>query len=265
MEALVALNLACNVLTVLDFAYDVLNGSLYLVQSGEEVLPGNKTSSAIAADLRVLTSRIQCHSSSSSVDPRLRDLCSGCDKLSRELISLLGSLSVVRRRQLLAKAIKAQFDKSKIVALENRLDRYRSEIHLYVTTDLRYGRASLAEEYSHFLVHESIYTLHSSWMLSRDLARGPRTAFRLYSTLSVTALRESQIELRARLILLKYYIMSLLKERLLRQSRRVNNSQLKALTAASRSFRPYKVTSTSPHKIWPCVSMTVPLRSQVPM
>ena len=140
MDPVGAFSLACNVLTVVDFISNVLKGGLYLAQPGKNSLPENRAAALLATDLRSLTAKIQTRPSGTA-DPRLIDLCAGCDELSQELIGLLDSLKVVKQRQLVSKAIKTQFEKKRISELESRLDGYGSEIHLYVTTDLRYDQS----------------------------------------------------------------------------------------------------------------------------
>ena len=162
MEALAAFSLACNLLQVLDFGFNILKGSFYLAQPGEDSLPENRTSSALASDLRVLAAEIQSTSSSSGSDERLKILCAGCDELAQELIRVLNSLKVVKRRQLVAKAIQAQFEKKKMSALERRLDGYRSEIHLYITAHLRYVELTILYERLLRLERESMSTLQRS-------------------------------------------------------------------------------------------------------
>jgi hypothetical protein len=137
MEAIAAFSLACNVFQVLDFAYNLLKGGLYLAQPGEDSLPENSSASALATDLRGLTAKIQATSLPSSVEPRLKDLCTRCDEVAQELINILDSLKVTKKRQLVAKAIRGQLEKKRIELLEQRLDRYRAEIQLYITVELR--------------------------------------------------------------------------------------------------------------------------------
>lgn len=137
MEAIAAFSLACNILQVLDFAYGVLKCGLYLAQPDENSLPEHSSASALATDLRGLTAKLQVNSSPSEADAKLKDLCTRCDAVAQELITILESLKATKKRQVVGKAIRSQFEKKRVTTLGQRLDSYRGEIQLYITTDLR--------------------------------------------------------------------------------------------------------------------------------
>jgi hypothetical protein len=137
MEAIAAFSLACNVLQVLDLAYNVLKCGLYLAQPDENTLPEHGSASALATHLRSLTAKIQVNLLPSEADAKLKDLCARCDEVAQELINILDSLKVTKKRELVAKAIRGQFERKRIALLGQRLDSYRAEIQLYITNELR--------------------------------------------------------------------------------------------------------------------------------
>jgi hypothetical protein len=137
MEAIAGFSLACNVFQVVDFGYTIIKGSIQLAHAVEEGLPEHSSGLAIATDLRELLVKIKSPPSNYAPDPQLARLCDNCDSIAEELIAILISLKPIKKRQAVSKAIRSQWNKEKVEALERRLDRFRDEILAYINVNFQ--------------------------------------------------------------------------------------------------------------------------------
>ena len=136
METLAAVSLAGNILQFLDFTYDTISKSR---QIRTFIFKEHADLEGLATDLKDLSGRLQA--SSGPVDLALEQLCLKCREVSEELLEALESLRIEEKHtrvQSLRKALKVLWGQEKLRILEERLARFRQELNLHITVELRY-------------------------------------------------------------------------------------------------------------------------------
>ncbi|KAI0134267.1 hypothetical protein BJ170DRAFT_192612 [Xylariales sp. AK1849] len=145
MEALVAVGLASNVLSFVDFATKLIRTSNEL--RNEAASAENRDQAAIAAHLKQLVDAIaQTSTTASPEDKILQPVADGCCILAQQLLKRLkacgtqdGHSSLAKRTKL---ALKCLWNKREIQDMATRLDHFRSEIHINLTRQIQQEQAA---------------------------------------------------------------------------------------------------------------------------
>jgi hypothetical protein len=137
MDPLTAIGLASNILTFVDIATKVVTGTHEVYTSATGATSENAQIETITSDLRDAADDLNVEVSGKGKHERaLKDLAAKCEKLSEELLEILGGLGVSgtqSKRKSLMVVIKSMRKEGKIAGMEKRLVEYRSQILLRLT------------------------------------------------------------------------------------------------------------------------------------
>jgi hypothetical protein len=154
MDPITAVGFAASILTFIEFGYEIVTGTLEIAKSGST--SENIHVSVVIGDLHEVVKSLSPPPSNSSTIPlgnlpgkssamsgherALERLAEKCQELSNELVTLLENLSIAPGSSLWASArvsLRNMRKKGKIADLENKLDKYRSEILVRIVLMLK--------------------------------------------------------------------------------------------------------------------------------
>jgi hypothetical protein len=144
-EALVAIGLVSNVVQIIDFSGKLLSSSRELYRSSVGALAANVDIETAATHLALLNNKIT-DSTSTTSDNALKRLCESCSSTADELLAALNKVKAEGKKdkwESIRKALRSVWAKEQIAALEERLAKFRHELNLHITVDLRYARKLL--------------------------------------------------------------------------------------------------------------------------
>ncbi|KAI9785399.1 MAG: hypothetical protein M1816_000414, partial [Peltula sp. TS41687] len=153
MEVLTAIGLTANIIQFVDFGGKLISKTAEIYESSSGVLVENVDIETATNDLARLSAKLH-DSVKPASDMGLRELCQSCDAIAKELLSALDRVKVHGKQQKwksFRKALRSIWSKEDIVSLEQRLARFRDELNLHVTVDLRERVIQLSEEQSRYL------------------------------------------------------------------------------------------------------------------
>jgi hypothetical protein len=133
MDPLTALGLAGNVIQLVDFSSKLLCGAYEVYSSTSGATAETADLDTVIKDLQAVTRRLSPPSSKPRTDDEiaLSSLVSNCRKLSEDIQKVLNKLQSKNPHQKWASlrvAWSSMRKREKLVSLETRLNRYRSEI-----------------------------------------------------------------------------------------------------------------------------------------
>lgn len=137
LDPFTSLGVASGVVQFVDLALELLKNSKDIYQSSKGVTKENENLEAVCADLRVLSQKLCCPSTSGDGalghgGEALQKLARDCANTADELISVLQSLSTKghpqKKLNTFYHALRCVWSKSKVKDLELRLDRYRNQL-----------------------------------------------------------------------------------------------------------------------------------------
>ena len=145
MDPLTALNLASNVIQVVDFSIRLVSKGVQIYKDGR--LLKNVDAKQTTQSLKELNGKLErsiqdsrCGGSLSEEDQSLIRLCSSCESIANELLRRFGQIKVTgkhRKWKSARQALKSVTSKNEVEELARKLGMYRSEIILNVTVSLR--------------------------------------------------------------------------------------------------------------------------------
>ena len=143
LDPLTAIGLAGNIVQFVDFCTKVVSKAHRIYRSTDGSLAENFDAETISRDLLYLTTKIEAGSGpslASDDEQALQNLCTGCNDVAQELLTVLGSLrsgTKLGKWKSLKQALKNVWSKGRIEALQTRLAGFREELDLHVLIDLR--------------------------------------------------------------------------------------------------------------------------------
>lgn len=126
-----AVGLASSILTFIDISYKVLRGTYEIHNAVSGATSENTHISVVTRDLEEVTDKLNVDPRKLG-DPKLIEISKKCHALSQDLSKLLRKLQAKddSRRESFKAAWAVMRKQSDVKKLEERLDRYRSEIEL---------------------------------------------------------------------------------------------------------------------------------------
>jgi arginyl-tRNA synthetase len=141
MDPIIALGLASNILTFVDYATKIMTGTYEVYKSVTGTTEENAHIDTIIGDLRKVTDDLDSDLVGETKHERaLKELASKCEKLSDELLRLLEKLIVSGNHSTwksLKVKIKSMRKEKELAGMEKRLGEYRSQILLRLTLMLK--------------------------------------------------------------------------------------------------------------------------------
>lgn len=144
IDPLTALGLASNIVQLITFTSDLVSKSREYYHSVDGRLLDKLELEAITSTLQNLSSDLIVPTSEKSqvtqTERQLKELCTGCKQVTRELLALIGSLKSDGSRsrwKSFRQALRSMWQEEKINDLEKRLDRYRRQIDTTLMISLR--------------------------------------------------------------------------------------------------------------------------------
>jgi hypothetical protein len=154
MDPITAVGFAASVLSFIDFGYEIVTGTLEIAKSGST--SQNIHVSVVIGDLREVVKSLSPppnnppstplgnppgkSSAMSGHERALKGLAEKCQDLSNELVALLENLSIAPGSSLWTSArvsLRNMRKKGKVADLEDKLDKYRSEMLVRIVLMLK--------------------------------------------------------------------------------------------------------------------------------
>ncbi len=144
MDPLTALGLASNVIQLISFTNDLISKSRQIYRSANGELVEHLELETIAKSLQDLSSDIPTElrgmKSLTRTEKQLRDICTGCKQVSKELIDVIDGLKATgehKKWNSFRQALNSVWKEDTINALSKRLERYRSQLDTALLVSLR--------------------------------------------------------------------------------------------------------------------------------
>ena len=147
MDPLTAFSLACGVIQVVGFSMEIISKSRKIYKNGSlgentEIESMANHLANLRTDLNPPTTAPDPGNSQQCFDDKktLRNLATKCSEISHELITELRLLQIQgphRKRQALAKGLKAVWKKGPIEDIQKKLDQYQSILDTRILVNLR--------------------------------------------------------------------------------------------------------------------------------
>jgi hypothetical protein len=133
------MNVLSNIAQLVEFGGMIISKSTQICRSPKGSLTGNVDVELATEDLRTLISKLK--STSPSADEPLKLLSDSCETVAKELLEVLDKLKVKEKKhrkwQSIRLALLSEMKKEEIKDLEDRLSRFRDQLNLRITTDIR--------------------------------------------------------------------------------------------------------------------------------
>jgi hypothetical protein len=146
MDPLSALGVASNIIQLITFTNDLVSKGREIYKAVDGELVENLELETIAKSLQDLSSCVSTSLKStkkrtfSETDYRLKELCDGCNEVSRQLIAVISELKAEGRHKKwnsFRQALNSVWKKEAIDALLKRLERYRGQLDTTLLVSLR--------------------------------------------------------------------------------------------------------------------------------
>jgi len=147
-ETIAALSLASNILQVVDYGTKFISAAWKIWRSGREGIEGLTSLQRISHDLKAVVERLRATlpTSARQVEDESTSsifaLAEECSKITQQMLDTIESLGIPnqsrKKRDALIAAFKLVWKNDKIVALQARLDDFRSQIILNLAISFRY-------------------------------------------------------------------------------------------------------------------------------
>lgn len=139
MDPLSIMGVVSNIAQLVDFGGMIISKSTQIYRSTKGSLTGNVDIELATEDLRTLISKLK--STGTVADEPLKLLSDSCETVAKELLEVLDKLKVKgkkhRKWQSIRQALLSEMKKEDIKGLEYRLSRFRDQLNLRITTDIR--------------------------------------------------------------------------------------------------------------------------------
>jgi hypothetical protein len=140
MESLAFIGLIANIVQFVDFSCKLISKSTELHHSYDGALAENVDIETTTKHLTILLTKLKDDASTVG-DGALQKLSLACQKAANDLLVALDKVKVKNRQQKwesIRKALRSVWSKEKIKELEQRLAKFKEELHLHVIVQLRY-------------------------------------------------------------------------------------------------------------------------------
>lgn len=145
MDPLTALGLASAILQIVDFSSKLVSGAVEAYSSASGTTVEFEDSERVTESLKDLTRQLNVRTTGaplSAEDRRILEMKQGCQDLSRDIQDIVKSTKSKQpgsKRASFLVSWKTLKHRGKLKMLEQRLDRYRSQIRDYLLATMRYG------------------------------------------------------------------------------------------------------------------------------
>jgi len=141
MDPLSALSVAASAVQFIDFATNLLSGTMEIYRSAEGAQSATRDLKSIIRHFKELNDSLLLSSSDPEGGKDLQQLCLDCSKVAEQLLSALNKISVEGKATLWKSfivALKSVWSHDEIEVLERRLDMFRRQISMQIIVSLRY-------------------------------------------------------------------------------------------------------------------------------
>ncbi|XTI94184.1 hypothetical protein V2W45_1473413 [Cenococcum geophilum] len=139
METLAIIGLVGNIVQFVDFSGKLVSKSTELYRSSEGALAENSDIETAINHLVLLNNKLK-DAATTTGDSALQSLCKSCGTTADQLLAVLDKVKVKGKQgkwKSIRKALRSVWSKEEIEELGQRLERFREELNLHVTVDLR--------------------------------------------------------------------------------------------------------------------------------
>lgn len=141
MDPLTALGLAANIVQFVDFGFKLLGGAREIYSSASGATKDNEVLESVTKKMDMLSialSAVPTTPNQSQEEKDLSNLAAECAMASNEIFKLLAKIKPKNPKsklQIGLSIIKTKVKENDIAALEKRIDKYRSQIHVLIRSD----------------------------------------------------------------------------------------------------------------------------------
>ena len=139
METPAIIGLVGNIVQFVDFSGKLISKSAELYRSSEGALAENSDIETAVNHLVLLNNKLK-DTAITTGDSALQSLCKSCGTTADQLLAVLDKVKVKGKQdkwKSIRKALRSVWSKEEIEELGRRLERFRKELNLHVTVDLR--------------------------------------------------------------------------------------------------------------------------------
>ena len=139
METLAIIGLVGNIVQFVDFSGKLISKSGELYRSSKGALAENSDIETAVNHLVLLNNKLK-DTAITTGDSALQSLCKSCGTTADQLLAALDKVKVKGKQdkwKSIRKALRSVWSKEEIEELGRRLERFRTELNLHVTVDLR--------------------------------------------------------------------------------------------------------------------------------
>lgn len=140
METLTIIGLVGNIVQFVDFSGKLVSKSAELYRSSEGALAENSDIETAINHLILLNNKLK-DTATTTGDSALQNLCKSCSTTADQLLAVLDKVKVKGKQdkwKSIRKALRSVWSKEEVEELGRRLERFRGELNLHVTVDLRW-------------------------------------------------------------------------------------------------------------------------------
>jgi len=140
METLAIIGLVGNIVQFVDFSGKLVSKSAELYRSSEGVLTENSDIETAINHLVLLNNKLK-DAATTTGDSALQSLCKSCSTTADQLLAVLDKVKVKGKQgkwKSIRKALRSVWSREEVEELGRRLERFREELNLHVTVDLRW-------------------------------------------------------------------------------------------------------------------------------
>jgi hypothetical protein len=146
LDPVTAISLAGNIVQFVDFSWNVISKTRELTKSSHGATNEAYNAEILIRDLMRLTEQLKAgigvagEKSPAEEDKALEDLCNGCIKLSKRIITRLEKLKLgegVGKRRAFLSALKSVWTQNELESEEAQLAGYRSQLEFRIFTSFR--------------------------------------------------------------------------------------------------------------------------------
>lgn len=151
METLAIIALVGNIVQFVNFTGKLILKSTELYQSSEGAFAENIDTDTATNHLVLLNNQLKDDAAITG-DGTLESLCKSCGTAADELLAALDKVKVKQdKRKSIRKVLQSVWSKEKIEELERRLARFKEELNLHITMDLRCLRTILGVSFANYI------------------------------------------------------------------------------------------------------------------
>jgi hypothetical protein len=139
VEILAAIGFVRNIIEFVDFSSSLISKTAQLYQSNKGALVEKIDAETATNHLVLLNNKLK-DAATATGNRALQNLCKSCSTAAEELLATLDKVKVKGKQRAwesIRKALRSMRSKKEINKLDRQLARFRQELNLHVTADLR--------------------------------------------------------------------------------------------------------------------------------